>query len=62
VNINRLRRKIDDGFGVPLIHTRRGEGYVLDAPEDSRRDDDKDGHEGAGDMRGGAGETRGGHV
>lgn len=30
VNINRLRRKLDDGFGQPLIHTRRGEGYVLD--------------------------------
>jgi two-component system copper resistance phosphate regulon response regulator CusR len=34
VNINRLRRKIDDGFAVPLIHTRRGEGYMLAAPED----------------------------
>jgi len=30
VNINRLRRKLDDGFSKPLIHTRRGEGYVLD--------------------------------
>ena len=29
VNINRLRRKIDDGFSKPLIHTRRGEGYIL---------------------------------
>jgi heavy metal response regulator len=35
VNINRLRRKIDDGFAEPLIHTRRGEGYVLRAPDDS---------------------------
>jgi two-component system copper resistance phosphate regulon response regulator CusR len=35
VNINRLRRKIDDGFPEPLIHTRRGEGYVLRAPDDS---------------------------
>lgn len=34
VNINRLRRKIDDGFAVPLIHTRRGEGYMLATPED----------------------------
>jgi two-component system, OmpR family, copper resistance phosphate regulon response regulator CusR len=34
VNINRLRRKVDDGFSVPLIHTRRGEGYMLAAPED----------------------------
>jgi two-component system copper resistance phosphate regulon response regulator CusR len=29
VNVNRLRRKIDDGFPTPLIHTRRGEGYML---------------------------------
>jgi two-component system copper resistance phosphate regulon response regulator CusR len=36
VNINRLRRKVDDGFAVPLIHTRRGEGYMLAAPEDLR--------------------------
>jgi two-component system copper resistance phosphate regulon response regulator CusR len=36
VNINRLRRKVDDGYGVPLIHTRRGEGYMLAAPEDLR--------------------------
>ena len=34
VNINRLRRKIDDGFASPLIHTRRGEGYMLATPED----------------------------
>ncbi|HEY0544477.1 MAG TPA: response regulator transcription factor [Pyrinomonadaceae bacterium] len=33
VNINRLRRKMDDGFATALIHTRRGEGYMLDAPE-----------------------------
>jgi heavy metal response regulator len=41
VNINRLRRKIDDGFAVPLIHTRRGEGYMLAAPEDLRGGDDE---------------------
>ena len=35
VNINRLRRKIDDGFSMPLIHTRRGEGYMLSTPDDS---------------------------
>lgn len=29
VYIKRLRAKIDEGFGVPLIHTRRGQGYVL---------------------------------
>jgi len=33
VNINRLRRKIDDGFPSPLIQTRRGEGYMLAAPD-----------------------------
>jgi two-component system copper resistance phosphate regulon response regulator CusR len=38
VNINRLRRKVDDGFSVHLIHTRRGEGYMLAAPEDLRAD------------------------
>jgi two-component system copper resistance phosphate regulon response regulator CusR len=36
VNINRLRRKVDDGFAPPLIHTRRGEGYMLATPEDLR--------------------------
>jgi two-component system copper resistance phosphate regulon response regulator CusR len=29
VNVNRLRRKIDEPFATPLIHTRRGEGYLL---------------------------------
>jgi DNA-binding response OmpR family regulator len=29
VYIQRLRRKIDDGFDDKLIHTRRGSGYVL---------------------------------
>lgn len=33
VNINRLRRKIDDDSTMPLIHTRRGEGYMLAVPE-----------------------------
>ena len=31
VYVRRLRQKIDDGFGRPLIHTRRGEGYILAA-------------------------------
>jgi two-component system copper resistance phosphate regulon response regulator CusR len=35
VNINRLRRKVDDGFSAPLIHTRRREGYMLAAPDDA---------------------------
>jgi heavy metal response regulator len=39
VNINRLRRKIDDGFSTPLIHTRRGEGYMLAAPDETQGDD-----------------------
>ena len=29
VHINSLRNKIDRGFGVPLIHTIRGVGYML---------------------------------
>ena len=36
VYIQRLRRKIDDGHALKLIHTRRGAGYVLTpAPDDS---------------------------
>ena len=31
VYINRLRRKIDEGRARPLIHTRRGAGYLLGA-------------------------------
>ncbi len=30
VYINRLRRKIDDGSKSPLIHTKRGVGYVIE--------------------------------
>ena len=33
VVVNRLRRKIDDGSAVPLIHTVRGVGYVAKEPE-----------------------------
>ncbi len=29
VYVNYLRRKVDQGFGAPLIHTVRGEGYVM---------------------------------
>ncbi len=32
VYINYLRRKIDDGHALKLIHTVRGVGYALDAP------------------------------
>jgi len=33
VAVRRLRGKIDDDFELKLIHTVRGMGYVLDAPE-----------------------------
>jgi two-component system OmpR family response regulator len=33
VHISRLRQKIDRGFEEPLIHTVRGAGYCLRAPE-----------------------------
>jgi two-component system copper resistance phosphate regulon response regulator CusR len=29
VYVNRLRKKVDEGFEEPLIHTRRGAGYLL---------------------------------
>ena len=32
VHISRLRRKLDDGAGRPLLHTVRGAGYRLGAP------------------------------
>jgi two-component system copper resistance phosphate regulon response regulator CusR len=35
VYINRLRTKIDAGASRPLIHTRRGEGYILIADSGS---------------------------
>ncbi|MDK2970254.1 MAG: hypothetical protein PWP23_9 [Candidatus Sumerlaeota bacterium] len=31
VHIARLRRKVDDPFAIPLIHTKRGVGFVLGA-------------------------------
>lgn len=31
VYVRRLRRKIDEGFPTALLHTRRGEGYILAA-------------------------------
>jgi len=37
VYVRRLRKKVDEGFESPLIHTRRGEGYMLSA---SVEDDD----------------------
>lgn len=35
VAIRRLRAKIDDAFDPKLIHTVRGMGYTLDAPDDA---------------------------
>ena len=39
VYVNRLRRKIDAGSAQPLLHTRRGAGYILggDGEEKSER-------------------------
>jgi two-component system copper resistance phosphate regulon response regulator CusR len=34
VYVQRLRRKVDDGHTVKLIHTRRGAGYVLGPADD----------------------------
>jgi two-component system copper resistance phosphate regulon response regulator CusR len=36
VYINRLRKKVDDPGGTPLIHTRRGAGYLLSVEEGER--------------------------
>ena len=33
VYVNRLRRKLGDRDGVPLLQTRRGSGYILSVPE-----------------------------
>jgi two-component system copper resistance phosphate regulon response regulator CusR len=38
VYIQRLRRKIDAGHDLKLIHTRRGAGYTLDAAADGSDD------------------------
>jgi DNA-binding response OmpR family regulator len=35
VYVNRVRRKIDTGSAKPLLHTRRGAGYVLGSAEDA---------------------------
>ena len=37
VYIRHLRSKIDDKFPVKMIHTVRGIGYMLDAPEKAER-------------------------
>jgi two-component system, OmpR family, response regulator len=33
VHVSRLRRKVDDGFDKPLVHTIRGAGYMLGTPD-----------------------------
>ncbi len=33
VHVSRLRRKVDDGFDHPLVHTVRGAGYMLGTAE-----------------------------
>jgi two-component system, OmpR family, response regulator len=38
VHVSRLRQKIDKSFDNPLLHTVRGAGYCLRAPEQSPRD------------------------
>ena len=38
VCIGRLRRKVDGGVAVPLIHTRRGAGYMLGVLQGARDD------------------------
>ncbi|MEA2554358.1 MAG: hypothetical protein QOJ65_2534 [Fimbriimonadaceae bacterium] len=42
VYINRLRRKVDEPFGVTLIHTRRGAGYELRVPSDEEAREGED--------------------
>jgi DNA-binding response OmpR family regulator len=42
VYINRLRRKVDEPFGVPLIHTRRGAGYELRVSSDEEEREGED--------------------
>ena len=36
VYINRLRSKMDEGFSVQLIHTKRGAGYILSGEKTQR--------------------------
>jgi two-component system copper resistance phosphate regulon response regulator CusR len=38
VYIKRLRSKLDTGFSRRLIHTRRGEGYILSAQPEAAYD------------------------
>jgi DNA-binding response OmpR family regulator len=42
VYVNRLRGKVDSGFGTPLIQTRRGAGYFFGRAEDGAAGDSRD--------------------
>ena len=42
VYINRLRKKVDEGHARPLIHTRRGAGYLLADLSDEPREPNDD--------------------
>ena len=37
VQISRLRKKLDDGSGLEMIQTLRGEGYMFDVKVERRR-------------------------
>ena len=37
VYMNRLRKKIDGNHAIKLLHTRRGEGYLLQSPQKSTK-------------------------
>ena len=37
-DLHRVRAKVDTGFELPLIHTRRGEGYILTTEPATRHD------------------------
>jgi DNA-binding response OmpR family regulator len=41
VYVNRLRRKIDAGAAQPLLHTRRGAGYILGGHADEKVERDE---------------------
>ena len=43
VYVNRLRRKIDADSNVPLLHTRRGAGYLFGPQGENTRASDRGG-------------------
>ena len=48
VYVNRVRKKIDSGSAIPLLHTRRGSGYVLSAASESIEGKPENSRKGAG--------------